>query len=280
MKAVIIAAGYGTRFLPATKTIPKEMFPLIDRPAIDFIVQECIDSGIEEILIISSRRKKVLEDYFDREIELENVFQAGNSPELEKINPPAARFTFIRQQRMRGTGDALLACENFAAGEPLVVAYPDDLVFGPLPLSRQLIECRSSDRDCVLAVMRVPGEDTHRYGIVESGPDGQVRRIVEKPAPGTATCNLALIGRYIITPEIFPLLREEQKKNPEGEYYQIDPMNRLAERGVVRAVEFKGQRLDTGAPEGYLRAVLEYALMREDLRPTLKQAVEALSRRL
>ena len=276
MKGVIIAAGYGTRFLPATKTVPKEMFPLIDRPAIDFIVQEFIDSGITEILIVSSRRKKVLEDYFDREVELESVFLREKSPKLDKITPPRANFTFIRQQRMRGTGDALLACENFAGGEPLVVAYPDDLVFSKTPLTRQLMEGRDTEGDSVMAVMRVPEEETHRYGIVEADESGLVSGIVEKPAPGTAAGNRALIGRYIITPDIFPLLREERDKNPEGEYYQIDPVNRLAEKGRVRAVEFEGLRLDTGAPAGYLRAIMEYALMREELKPALREAIEAI----
>lgn len=278
MKGVILAAGYGTRFLPASKTVPKEMFPLIDRPAIAFIVEEFINSGITEILIVSSRRKKVLEDYFDREIELEEAL--GETPRAALLTPPRARFTFVRQQAMRGTGDALLLCEDFAAGGPLVIAYPDDLVFAETPLTRQLITCRQDAAESVLAVMPVPEEETHRYGIVEADEAGRVARLVEKPAPGTARGNLAQIGRYIITPELFPLLKEEREKNPAGEYYQINPLNTLAARGRVRALAFAGQRLDIGQPEGYLEAILEYALTRPDLRPGLARTLGRIGDKL
>lgn len=267
MKGVIIAAGYGTRFLPATKTVPKEMFPLIDKPAISFIVEEFIDSGIEDILIISSRRKKSLEDYFDREVELESVFTKENSQKkLEKIKPLKANICFIRQQEMRGTGDALLLAQDFASGSQICVAYPDDIVFSDIPLTRQLMNACTSTEDTVLGVMNVADNEIDRYGIVDTNDNGRVSKLVEKPAIGSVKSNLAVIGRYILSTEIFPLLIEEKKKNPSGEFFQIDPINKLASMGKVKSHAFSGIRLDVGDPLGYLKAIVDYGLMREDLK--------------
>lgn len=277
MKGVIIAAGYGTRFLPASKTIPKEMFPLIDRPAISFIVDEFLASGIRDILIVSSRRKKALEDYFDREAELESVFlKEGKLDKLDKIRPQDANFYFVRQKAMRGTGDALLLSEQFAAGDTICVAYPDDIVFGKRPLAQQLQECRESPEQCVLAVMEVDPGEAHRYGIVELQDRDRVRRVVEKPPPGTAPSNLAVIGRYLVTAEIFPLLKEERKKHPDGEFYQVEPVNKLAGAGKVRVCPLAGQRLDIGEPLGYLKAITQYALQRDDLAEAYRSYLQSL----
>jgi UTP--glucose-1-phosphate uridylyltransferase len=266
MKGLILAAGYGTRFLPATKTLPKELFPLVDRPAIHFLVEEFIASGITEILIITSRRKKALEDYFDREIELEETFRReGRDDRLALIAPPRAKISFIRQQAMRGTGDALLLAREFAGGDPLCVAYPDDLVFGETPLAAQLAACLTAEVGTVLAVMDVPDDERGRYGIVTADASMRVSSIIEKPRPGQTTSNLALIGRYFLAPEAFPLLEEERRKHPNGEYYQIDPVNTLAAAGKVAACRFHGLRLDVGEPLGYLAALVEYALRRDDL---------------
>ncbi len=278
MKGVIVAAGYGTRFLPASKTVPKEMFPLIDKPAIAFIVEEFIEAGIKEILIISSRRKKSLEDYFDREIELETVFtKEGQSEKLEKIRPDDALIYFVRQKEMRGTGDALLLAESFAGNEPLCIAYPDDIVFSQKPLAAQLEEAMTNKNQAILGVMEVPFEETDRYGIVEITND-KVTKIIEKPAKGTAPSNQAVIGRFIIPPEIFPLLKEERKKSPTGEFYHIDPLNILAKQGLVKSLPFEGLRVDVGDQLGYVKAIIEYGLMRDDLKEPLQEFINEKSK--
>ena len=184
MKGVIVAAGYGTRFLPVTKTVPKEMLPVINVPSISFIVDEFAKSGIEDIIIISSRRKKVLEDFFDREVELESVFEKeGKADRLMQIAPAAdIRFAFVRQQRMLGTGHALLQVRNLLGDEPCVVAYPDDLHIGERPLAAQLIDEWKTTGCSVMASVHESG-DVSRYGVLDIAPDGKhVRGIVEKPA--------------------------------------------------------------------------------------------------
>ncbi|MCX7829349.1 MAG: sugar phosphate nucleotidyltransferase, partial [Thermanaerothrix sp.] len=207
MKGIIVAAGYGTRFLPVTKTIPKEMLPLINVPSIAFIVDEFVKSGIEDIIIITSRRKKVMEDYFDREVELEAVFeQEGKTDRLRWIKPPAeVRIVFIRQQYMLGTGHALLQVRPFIGDEPCVVAYPDDLHVGEPPLAAQLIEGWRETGCSVMATVYEPG-DVSRYGVLDIATDGEhVRAIVEKPNRGTEPSHEVSIGRYLYTPEFFTL---------------------------------------------------------------------------
>ena len=204
MKGVILAAGYGSRFLPITKSIPKEMLPLITKPSIDFIIEEFIESGIEDILVVTSRRKKSLEDYLDREIELETVFsQEGSDRKLETVKPHAARFFFTRQQSMRGTGHALLLTQPFVGNEPFVVAYPDDLHFGKVPLTAQLIELYNSTGCCVLSSIYNP-PNLGRYGILDIDSDGlHVKDIVEKPESGKEPSKEVSIGRYLYLPKIF-----------------------------------------------------------------------------
>ena len=262
MKGVILAAGYGTRFLPVTKTIPKEMLPLIDRPSIDFIIQEFLRSGIEEILVVTSRRKGALEDYLDREIELESVFQAqGAQDKLEKIRPPKAKFFFVRQQQMLGTGHALLAARPFVGEEPFVVAYPDDLHMGKNPLAKQLNDSYERTGCCVLSTVHDPTE-IHRYGTVEIATDGlHVTRLVEKAPPGTEPSKDASLGRFLYTPEFFPALEAGwQKHDPaKGEYFHTPAVNALAAKGKVVFKRWEGERLDTGKPDGFFRSVLQYA---------------------
>ena len=271
MKGLIVAAGYGTRFLPVTKTIPKEMLPLIDKPSIAFIVEEFIASGIEEILIITSRRKKVLDDFFDREIELEGVFAAeGNRAKAEKIKPYDAKILFVRQQDMMGTGHALMQARPMLDGAPFVVAYPDDLHFGDKPLAGQLIEKYKQTGCSVMATIHNP-PNLERYGILKLADDKlHVTDIVEKPAPGTEPSAEASIGRYLYTPEIFEYLEEGWAKHKSGEYYHTYALNRLMAEGKVVYKETEGKRLDTGAPEGYLRAILEYAKQNPELAAVLK----------
>jgi len=279
MKGVIIAAGYGTRFLPASKTIPKELFPLVNKPAISFIVDEFLAAGIQELLIITSRRKKALDDYFDHEIELEEVFRReGKTRLLETVAPAPLAVSFIRQQEMRGTGDAILLAEGFAAGQPVCVAYPDDIVLGPEPLAAQLARAARGPEDAVLGVMTVPRAETCRYGVIAPGDNGTVRGIVEKPAVENTPSCLATIGRYILPPEIFPILREEKKRHADhagGEFFLTGAINILAEQGKARYTEFAGKRLDVGDTLGYIQATIEYALTMPELANELAEWLKA-----
>lgn len=273
MKGVIVAAGYGTRFLPVTKTVPKEMLPLINIPSISFIVDEFVKSGIEDIIIISSRRKKVLEDFFDREVELEGVFQKeGKADKLAAIDVPAnVRFAFVRQQRMMGTGHALLQVRNLIGAEPCVVAYPDDLhIGGEKPLAAQLIDEWKKTGCSVMASVHESG-DVSRYGVLDIAADGtHVKGIVEKPAKGAEPSKEVSIGRYLYTSEFFDYLEEGWKSHSGGEYYHIYALNKLMESGKVVYKRLSGERLDTGEPEGYLEAILRYA----DTVPSLSKVID------
>jgi len=277
MKGIIVAAGYGTRFLPATKTIAKEMLPLIDKPSIAFIIEEFIASGIEDIIIISSRRKKSMEDYLDREIELEEIFRReGAEDKLEKIKPYPARFTFVRQQEMKGTGHALLQVKPWIQGEPAVIAYPDDLHFGDKPLTAQLIDCWKETGCSVMASIHNPPH-LERYGVLDISDDGlHVKGMVEKPAPGTAPSKEVSIGRFLFTPDFFDYLEEGWSKHTQGEYYHLYGLEQLMKKNslVYKAVE--GERLDTGAPEGYLRALLKYASHTPEWKEIIKEEAASL----
>ena len=272
MKGIIVAAGYGTRFLPVTKTVPKELLPVGTRPAIAYIVDEFIASGIEEIAIITSRRKKALDDYFDREIELEEIFRReGKADKLALIAPPRARITFVRQAEMRGTGHALLQVRGFAAGQPCVVAYPDDLHVGSPPLAAQLAEVHARTGKTVMATIHEPG-DVSRYGVVDPAADGvTVKGFVEKPAPGREPSHEVSIGRYLYTPEFFDLLDEGWRKHTTGEYFHTYALDRLIAAGKVAFCRTVGERLDTGEPAGYLEAILRNAAADPGLRPTLEK---------
>ncbi len=275
VKGVILAAGYGTRFLPASKTVPKELFPLVDVPAIDFIVKEFIASGIDDILIITSRRKKVLEDYLDHELELETILQNENALEkLAKIAPLKANFHFIRQREMKGTADALLLSEPFCGDSPFVVAYPDDLIFSEKPCTQQMIEVYKETGKIILSACEILDEDISRYGVIEHGPKTgriyPVKSLVEKPKVGTEPSRLVSFGRYLYTSDIFPALRELTFA-PHQETSQTDPINQLAAQGKVLAYEFEGERYDVGAPLGYLTTIVKYAMTRPDLAPAFRK---------
>ena len=280
MKAVIVAAGYGSRFLPVTKTIPKEMLPLIDRPAIDFIIEELVAAGINDILIITSRRKKVLDDYFDREVELEAVYTAeGKQQHLARIAPTPANIYFVRQQEMKGTGHALLLARAFTGSEPFVVAYPDDIVFAQTSLSAQLIAAHRATGHSVLAVKDLAGSDVSRYGVVDPAGSGNpcpVRQLVEKPPVGQEPSTLVSYGRYLFTAELYEHLEAGLKTHQGGEYYHVGAINSLAAAGRMTALDFEGQRLDTGDPMGYLEALCRYALTREDLADRARALFRAL----
>ncbi|MFN3651556.1 MAG: UTP--glucose-1-phosphate uridylyltransferase [Armatimonadota bacterium] len=268
MKGVILTAGYGTRFLPITKSVPKEMLPLGTRPALDYVVQEYIDSGITDILVINSRRKKLLEDYYDREAELEAVFQReGKEANLRKITPPqGVRFYFIRQQRMQGTGDAVLLAREFAGNDPCVLAFPDDLHVRreSAPLARQLFQVYEQTGNAVLALEERPeSEDISRYGVaaVEAGSSPiKVTGLIEKPPRGEEPSRYISVGRYLITPAIFDALEEEYREHQTGEFYLTSAFHRVAGHGKLSGCVYEGERLDTGEPLGYYEAMIRYLL--------------------
>lgn len=273
MKGLIVAAGYGTRFLPVTKTVPKEMLPLISKPSIAFIIEEFLAAGIKDIVVLSSRRKKSLEDYLDREVELETTFlREGKKDKLEQIKPYHANFAFVHQQEMKGTGHALLQARHLLEHDAFVVAYPDDLHFGSPSLTQQLIETHEKHGAAVMAAMYDPPE-LERYGVLDIAPDGlHVQDIVEKPAPGEEPSRHASVGRYLFTPDIFPLLEEGWKQHEgPGEYYHIYALKRLMQEGKVVYRQMLGERLDIGAPAGYFEALLRYAAQDPELRGVLQR---------
>ena len=281
MKGVILAAGYATRFLPASKTIPKEMFPLIDRPAIDFIVQEMVDSGINDILLVSSRRKKVMEDYFDREVELSSAFSQSNEiGKLEVIKPIEANIFTLRQQHMMGTGNALMLVEPFVDNQPFVVAYPDDIVLGGKPLSRQLIETWEKTGNTVLAVKELEEDQLYRYGVIEPADSGKimnVRKMVEKPDQGAAPSRFVSYGRYLYTPDLFEALRNSDRSHSgRSEFTQTEAINYLAAEGNVSAVQFEGTRYDLGEPLGFLTSALQIGLQRPEYKESLLDEIRRL----
>ena len=280
MKGVIIAAGYGTRFLPATKTVPKEMLPLINKPSIDFIVEEFISSGVKEILIITSRRKKVMDDYFDREIELESVFEKeGKEDKLEAVKPYDAEIYFKRQTEMKGTGHALLQAKAFIGDSPFIVAYPDDLHFGSFPLAGQLIKKYEETGCSVMSTLHNP-PSLERYGVLDVSDDGFVKDIVEKPAPGTEPSKEASIGRFLFTPDIFSFLKEGWDKHlsdgNSGEYFHVYALKKLMDLNRVVYKPLEGERLDTGTPAGFLRAIIKYASNDPELKQVLKEETDKI----
>lgn len=274
MKGVILAAGYGTRFLPGSKTIPKEMFPLIDTPAIDLIVREMADAGIKDILIVTSRRKKPLEDYFDREVELETSFtDQGIIEKLKLIEPLEVNLFFLRQKRMAGTGDALLLTEPFVGESPFVVAYPDDVQITGPSLSGQLVALYRRTGCTVLAGQEVPTGDISRYGVMATRMKNGVEyvtQMVEKPPQGSEPSRLVGFGRYLYTAELFQVLRDTHPNLPKSrEFTQTDAINVLvaSERVVVQRIA--GRLVDVGTPQGYLHAFIEYGLQRPEFRAEL-----------
>ena len=285
MKGVILAAGYGTRFLPATKTLPKELFPLVDTPAIALVVAEMQAAGIEDVLIITSRRKKPLEDYFDREVELETAFTRENaSGKQKKIQPAPLNVFFLRQQVMAGTGDALLLTEPFVGDSPFVAAYPDDIQLSGPSLSGQLIARYRQSGCTVLAASTLAEGDLSRYGVIayeESQQEGNmVQRVVEKPPPGEEPSRVISYGRYLYHPEIFAALRASRgiHRGP-GEFTQSEAINALAARQRVVMQRIEGQMLDVGTPEGYLRATVEMGLHRQEFRePFMRYLRQVLAR--
>lgn len=271
-KAIIPAAGLGTRFLPATKAMPKEMLPIVDKPTIEYIVEEAVASGIEDIIIVTGKGKRAIEDHFDVAHELErNLFEKGKMDLLERVQHPSklADIHYIRQKEPKGLGHAVWCARNFIGDEPFAVLLGDDIVQSDPPCLKQLITQYEETHSSIIGVKRVPNEETHRYGIIDpAGQDGrryQVNHFVEKPASGTAPSNLAIIGRYILNPEIFRFL-EQQKIGAGGEVQLTDAIQQLNQIQRVFAYEFEGKRYDVGEKMGFVQTTIDFALQREDLK--------------
>ena len=271
-KAVIPAAGLGTRFLPATKAQPKEMLPIVDKPTIQYIVEEAGASGITDILIITGRNKRAIEDHFDRSIELEmELEQKGKTALLEQVRQISdlVDVQYVRQKTPRGLGHAILCAKNFVGNEPFAVLLGDDIVDAQVPCLKQLIEQYDHYNGTILGVQKVSQENVNKYGIVKGKAlDDRlymVEDLVEKPSVEAAPSNVAILGRYIITPEIFPLL-ETTLPGAGGEIQLTDALKALAKNKQVWAYEFSGRRYDVGDKLGFLEATVEMALKRDDLK--------------
>lgn len=264
-KAIIPAAGLGTRFLPATKAMPKEMLPIVDKPTIQYIIEEAVASGIEDIIIVTGKGKRAIEDHFDNAFELENNLMEKNKFELlEKVQAPSkVDIHYIRQKEPKGLGHAVWCARKFIGNEPFAVLLGDDIVQAETPCLKQLMNEYDKTLSSVIGVQTVPKEETHRYGIVDpsnqNGRRYEVNNFVEKPAQGTAPSDLAIMGRYIFTPEIFMFL-EKQELGAGGEIQLTDAIQKLNEIQRVFAYDFEGKRFDVGEKLGFIQTTIEFAL--------------------
>lgn len=274
-KAIIPAAGLGTRFLPATKAMPKEMLPIVDKPTIQYIIEEAVASGIEDIIIVTGKGKRAIEDHFDHATELENNLMEKQKYEmLETIQSISNMIDihYIRQKEPKGLGHAILCARKFIGDEPFAVLLGDDIVQAEQPCLAQLMDEYNKRLSSVIGVQRVPDSETHRYGIIDPAESEnrtfQVKNFIEKPDPGTAPSNLAIIGRYILNPEIFMFL-EKQELGAGNEIQLTDAIQKLNKIQRVFAYEFEGNRYDVGEKQGFIETTIEFALQRPDLREDL-----------
>jgi len=271
-KAVFPAAGLGTRFLPATKAQPKEMLPIVDKPTIQYAVEEAVASGIREIILVTGRGKNAIEDHFDRSLELEIFLERkGRKPEeLEELRriSDLASIIYVRQKEPLGLGHAILTARDVVGEEPFAVVLGDDVIDAPVPCLAQLLEVYARVGDPVVAVQRVPREAVSSYGIIDAEPAGEgvwrIRDMVEKPDPASAPSDLAIIGRYLLTPDIFPVL-DRVVAGAGGEIQLTDGLRALLKARPIYGVEFRGRRYDAGSKLGFLQATVELALRRPDL---------------
>lgn len=270
-KAIIPAAGLGTRFLPATKAMPKEMLPIVDKPTIQYIVEEAVAAGIEDIIIVTGKGKRAIEDHFDVASELErNLVEKEKYDILDKVqySTNLADIHYIRQKEPKGLGHAVWCARNFIGNEPFAVLLGDDIVQSDTPCLKQLINQYEETFSSVIGVQTVADNETHRYGIIDpSSQEGrlyQVNNFVEKPKPGSAPSNLAIMGRYILTPEIFMFL-DRQEKGAGGEIQLTDAIQKLNQIQRVFAYDFEGTRYDVGEKFGFVKTTIEFALQHDDL---------------
>lgn len=284
-KAIIPAAGLGTRFLPATKAQPKEMLPIVDKPTIQYIVEEAVASGIEEILIITGRNKRAIEDHFDKSVELEDELKNSNKEELLEVVQGISNMVdiyYMRQKEPRGLGHAISRAKTFVGDDPFAVMLGDDVVDSKKPCLKQLMECYDRYKTTVLGVQPVSQKEVSKYGIVNGIEIEEnvykVNNMVEKPKPEETTSNIAILGRYIITPKIFEIL-EETKPGRGGEIQLTDALKGLSKHESVYAYCFEGERYDVGDKFGFLKANIEYALKRDGLKDELIAYLSSITNR-
>ena len=277
-KAVFPVAGLGTRFLPATKAVPKEMLPVVDRPLIQYAVEEALAAGIEDIIFVTGRGKSAIEDHFDHAIELEGVLSGrGKEAELAAARGPvlsAGRIAYTRQQEALGLGHAVWCAREFVGDEPFAVLLADDLVMAETPCLKQMVDVHEKTGGNVVAVMDVPREHTNRYGILDVGADdgklAEITGLVEKPDPKDAPSTLSIIGRYILLPRIFSEL-DRHEKGAGGEIQLTDAMARMIGGAPFDGLRFEGRRFDCGDKVGFLEANIAFALARDDLADSVRK---------
>ena len=281
-KAVITAGGWGTRFLPITRSQPKEMLPLINKPLIHYAVEEAIDSGIEQIVLVTALGKNAIEDYFDRSFELEYFLeQKGEDILLKEMRELSklVNICYIRQKEQLGLGHAIRETQNIIGDEPFAVLLPDDIIASQVPALKQLLDVYQEHQATVVAVERVSAEDTAKYGIIEpekiSDRLYRVLSLVEKPEPHETPSNLGIVGRYILAPEIFDALRVT-RPGKKGEIQVTDALQLMLKEQPIMACEFEGIRHDTGNPLGWLKATLAFALNHPEIGPRLREYLSEL----
>ncbi|CAM2937216.1 UTP--glucose-1-phosphate uridylyltransferase GalU [Paenibacillus sediminis] len=282
-KAIIPAAGLGTRFLPATKAMPKEMLPIVDKPTIQYIIEEAVASGIEDIIIVTGKGKRAIEDHFDYSFELEHNLQEKQKWDLlheVRKSSEMADIHYIRQKEPKGLGHAIWCARKFIGDEPFAVLLGDDIVESDVPCLRQMMDVYEEQHATIIGVQPVPWEDVSRYGIVDGTAVNErlhlSKQLVEKPKPNEAPSNMAIMGRYILTPRIFDLLGE-QREGVNGEIQLTDALSRLAEHESIFAYHFDGVRHDVGEKLGFIQTTIHYALQHDELRDNL---LEYMKRRL
>ncbi len=281
-KVVIPVAGWGTRSLPATKNVPKEMLPIYNKPVVQYIVEEAQASGLSDVVFITNQKKTIIEDHFDHNLSLEDVLRRSGKPEtLEEVRRVAqmANIISVRQKQQLGLGHAVLCAREVCGGDPFAVMVADDLMFGPQPGIKQLMEAAHSEHMAVVGVLEVPQAKVDRYGIIKGEEYGpglfRVRDLVEKPAPEEAPSRLAMVGRYILTPDIFEHLAGVQP-GKHGEIQLTDALKKLAKANKLLAVKLKGQRFDTGDWVEYLTANIHFALQDDELKDELGKRLKEL----
>jgi UTP--glucose-1-phosphate uridylyltransferase len=281
-KAVFPAAGLGTRFLPATKAQPKEMLPLVDKPTIQYVVEEAVASGLNELVLVTGRNKRAIEDHFDAAFELEYYLQdRGKTEELAQIKTISelATVSYVRQKEPLGLGHAILCARTLVGEEPFGVFLGDDIIVSQTPCMRQLLDVYARYQGPIVAVMRIPGLDISRYGVIKPKPLGgnvyEVLDMVEKPAPEDAPSDLAIIGRYVLTPDLFPILAQTTADS-RGEIQLTNGLRTLLQQRPIYAVEFEGTRYDTGDKLGFLKATVAFALARPDLADDFRAYLKGL----
>ncbi len=282
-KAVIPVAGLGTRFLPATKSIPKEMLTIVDRPTIQYIVEEVVASGIEQVILVTSSGKSAIENHFDYDFELDTVLQMKKKEIMaEELNHISNLIDIVsvRQKKPLGLGHAIWSTRNVVGNEPFVVVLGDDLVLSKEPCCRQMTSLFEEVQESIVAIQRVPMDQTKNYGIVEGQPYKErtykVEKMFEKPAPGVTESNMAIIGRYILQPEIFSLL-EETEPGYGGEIQLTDALLKLSRKRAMYAYEFEGMRFDAGDKLGYLKAIIAFGTRHPELGEEFKQYIKQVS---